>query len=189
MNPADAWQRVKTRTTSPKFLAIVRELARFREDYAQTKNVPRSRVFKDDALIELASTKPSNPNDLGRSRLLLREARKGDIADGILKAIKAGLDCPPADLPKVAAGKEKLNVNPAIADLLRVLLKAKTEQSGVASKLIATASDLDLLASGDRSVAALSGWRREVFGQDALRLCNGEVALAAKGNSVMIVAL
>ena len=189
MNPADAWQRVKTRTTSPKFLAIVRELARFREDYAQTKNVPRSRVFKDDALIELASTKPSNPNDLGRSRLLLREARKGDIADGILKAIKAGLDCPPADMPKVAAGKEKLNVNPAIADLLRVLLKAKTEQSGVASKLIATASDLDLLASGDRSVAALSGWRREVFGQDALRLCNGEVALAAKGNSVKIVAL
>ena len=161
MNPADAWQRVKTRTTSPKFLAIVRELARFREDYAQTKNVPRSRVFKDDALIELASTKPSNPNDLGRSRLLLREARKGDIADGILKAIKAGLDCPPADMPKVAAGKEKLNVNPAIADLLRVLLKAKTEQSGVASKLIATASDLDLLASGDRSVAALSGWRRD----------------------------
>ena len=189
MNPADAWQRVKTRTTSPKFLAIVRELARFREDYAQTKNVPRSRVFKDDALIELASTKPSNPNDLGRSRLLLREARKGDIADGILKAIKAGLDCPAADMPKVAAGKEKLNVNPAIADLLRVLLKAKTEQSGVASKLIATASDLDLLASGDRSVAALSGWRREVFGQDALRLCNGEVALAAKGNSVKIVTL
>lgn len=87
INPRDAWRRVKTRTNSGKFLAVVRELAAFRETYAKTNNVPRNRVFKDDALVELASTKPRSASDLGNSRLLLREARKGAIADGILEAI------------------------------------------------------------------------------------------------------
>jgi ribonuclease D len=184
-----AWKRVKTRTTSGKFLAIVRELAKFREGYAQARNIPRNRVYKDDALVELASTKPSTPNDLGRSRLLLREARKGDIAEGILAAVKAGVACDPANYPKVDNSRDKLQVNPALADLLRVLLKAKTEQAGVASKLIAPASDLDAIAAGQRDVAALSGWRREVFGEDALRLCDGKIALAAKGKNVKIVEL
>jgi ribonuclease D len=184
--PEDAWQKVKTRTTTPKFLAIVRELARFREDYAQKKNIPRSRVYKDDALIELASTKPQNHEDLGRSRLLLREARKGDVADGILTAIKAGIDCPAEKAPRVDTD-EKLNVNPAIADLLRVLLKAKTEASGVAARLIASSSDLDALAAGQRYVPALQGWRRDVFGEDALRLCDGQVGLAAKAGKIIII--
>lgn len=187
LHPEDAWKRVKTRTTTPKFLAIVRELASFREAYAQERNVPRNRVFKDDALIELASTKPSSIQELGRSRLLLREARKGDIADGILAAINAGKSCPPEDMPKVKNTKDRSQVNPALADLLRVLLKAKTERSGVASKLIAPTSDLDLIASGSRDVPALTGWRREVFGDDALRLCDGEIALTAKGSSIKII--
>ncbi|WP_319824111.1 ribonuclease D [Thalassovita sp.] len=188
-HPEDAWQRVKTRTNSGKFLAVVRELARFREDYAQSRNIPRNRVYKDDALVELASTKPATLNDLGRSRLLLREARKGEIADGILTAVKAGLACDPANHPKVDNDRDKLQVNPALADLLRVLLKAKTESAGVASKLIAPASDLDAIASGERDVPALKGWRREVFGEDALRLCDGKVALAAKGKNVRIIEL
>ena len=100
IKPSEAWRRVKTRTTTPKFLAIVRELARFREGYAQSRNIPRNRVFKDDALIELASTKPRSGQDLGRSRLLLREARKGEIAEGILKAIELGLNCPQNEMPK-----------------------------------------------------------------------------------------
>ncbi|MDO6478057.1 ribonuclease D [Shimia thalassica] len=184
IKPSEAWQRVKTRTTTPKFLAMVRELARFREGYAQSRNVPRNRVFKDDALIELASTKPKSLQDLGRSRLLLREARKGEIAEGILAAIEAGQNCAPEDLPRPDKSREKLQVNPALADLLRVLLKAKTETSGVASKLIASAADLDAIAAGQRDLAALKGWRNEVFGADALRLCQGEIALVAKGNSV-----
>jgi ribonuclease D len=165
----------------------MRELARFREAFAQERNIPRNRVFKDDALVELASTKPRSHGDLGKSRLLLREARRGDIADGILKAIADGVNCPAEDAPKVSRKDDKQQVNPALADLLRVLLKAKTETSGVAPKLIATASDLDAMASGQRDVAALSGWRHEVFGEDALRLCNGEIALAAKGANVTIV--
>ena len=188
-HPEDAWRRIKTRTNSAKFLAIVRELAKFREAYAQERNVPRNRVFKDDALVELASTKPQSMEDLSRSRLLLREARKGDIADGILTAVKTGLECPKDKLPEVKNDREKLNVNPALADLLRVLLKAKTESSGVASKLIAPASDLDAIAAGQRDLPALSGWRYEVFGEDALKMCKGELALTVNGSSVEVIEL
>ena len=185
--PEEAWMRVKTRTNSGRFLSIVRELARFREEYAQTRNVPRSRVFKDDALLELASTKPSTVEELGRSRLLLREGRKADIAEGILAAVKAGLAVRPEDYPKPDTSREQLQVNTALADLLRVLLKAKSEEAGVAPKLIASSGDLDALAAGEKTVPALKGWRGEVFGNDAMRLCRGEIALSAKGGAVRVV--
>ncbi|MFQ1701277.1 ribonuclease D [Loktanella agnita] len=188
-DPDDAWLRVKTRTQSGKFLALVRELARFRETYAQKRNIPRTRVYKDDALIELASTKPQSEQDLGRSRLLLREARKGDIAEGILTAIKTGLAMKPEDMPKPDTARAKLQVNPALADMLRVLLKAKADNEGVAQKLIASSSDLDALAGGERTLPALKGWRKEVFGNDALRLCEGQVGLAVKGQKVVTVTL
>jgi len=188
-DPEDAWKRVKTRTQSGKFLSIVRELARFRETYAQERNVPRNRVYKDDALVELASTKPQNEQDLGRSRLLLREARKGDIAAGILASIKTGMAIKPEDMPQPDRSRAKLQVNPALADMLRVLLKAKTDDEGVAPKLIASSADLDALAAGERNVPALKGWRREVFGNDAIKLCQGEVGLAVKGQKVVTVTL
>ncbi len=189
VDPDQAWRRVKTRTQSGKFLAIVRELAKFREIYAQERNVPRNRVYKDDALVELASTKPQSEKDLGRSRLLLREARKGDIAAGILAGIEAGMGVAPDDMPRPDQSRNKLQVNPALADMLRVLLKAKTDDEGVAPKLIASSADLDALAAGQRDVAALKGWRREVFGSDALRLCDGQVGLAVKGQKVVTVTL
>ena len=189
ISPDDAWLRLKTRTNSPRFLAIVRELAAFRESYAQTNNVPRNRVFKDDALMELASAKPANLADLGGLRLLLREARRGPIADGIVEAVARGQACPQDKLPKLDKSREKLQVNPALADLLRVLLKSKTEAEGVAAKLIASSADLDAIAAGERNVPALSGWRHEVFGADALRLCEGKIALAAKGQTVRTVEL
>ena len=185
--PEEAWLRIKTRTTSGRFLAVVKELARFRESYCQSHNIPRSRVMKDDALLELASTRPTNHEELGRSRLLLREGRKPDIADGIIAAIKAGMETKPEDLPRPDAVREQLQVNPALADLLRVLLKAKSEGLGVAARLIASSSDLDLIAAGQRDVTALSGWRAEAFGEDALRLCRGEIALTAKGSEVRVV--
>ena len=189
ITPEDAWRRVKTRTQSPRFLGMVKELASFREAHAQTRNIPRNRVFKDDALVELASLKPKTMEELGRARLLLREARKGDIADGILAAIARGRAMDEADLPRADRSRDKLQVNPALADLLRVLLKAKTESVGVAAKLIASAADLDAIASGERDLPAMKGWRREVFGDDALRLCEGGIALAAQGSDVKIIAL
>lgn len=186
VEPENAWLRIKTRTNSGRFLSIVRELARFREIYARTRNIPRNRVMKDDALLELASSKPSNIDDLSRSRLLLREARKGEIAEGILNAVKAGLETPPEQQPSPDRTRDKLQVNPALADLLRVLLKAKSEQLGVAQKLIATSADLDEIAAGIREGAALKGWRRKAFGEDALRLCDGKLALRAKGQFVEV---
>lgn len=189
VQPHEAWKRVKTRTNSGRFLSIVRELAQFREEYAQSRNIPRTRVYKDDALLELASTKPRSMQDLSRSRLLLREARKGDIADGILAAVEAGLATAPADYPQVDSRKDALQVNPALADMLRVLLKAKAENAGVAQKLIATAADLDAIAAGLRDGLALKGWRRDVFGEDALRLCDGKLGLAVRGEKVDVIEL
>ena len=188
-DPDEAWRRVKTRTNSGRFLAIVRELARFRETYARDRNIPRSRVYKDDALIELASTKPQSEQDLGRSRLLLREARRGDIAAGIMTAVKFGLAVPNDQLPKVDQSSVKLQVNPALADLLRVLLKSKSDNEDVAAKLIASSAELDALAAGERDMKAMRGWRKEVFGNDAILLCDGKVGLAVDGQKVVTVPL
>jgi ribonuclease D len=189
VEPDDAWKRLKTRTNSGRFLAVVRELAKFREIYAQTRNIPRSRVIKDDALLELASTRPATLEDLSRSRLLLREARKGDIAEGILLAVKVGIETPAEDQPKPDRSRDKMQVNPALADLLRVLLKAKSEQLGVAQKLIASSADLDEIAAGRRDAKSLAGWRHTAFGKDALLLCEGRLALRAKGQSVEVFEL
>lgn len=184
-----AWRRVKTRTNSGRFVAHLKELAAFREIYAQSRNIPRNRVFKDDALVELASTKPKTMEDLGKSRLLLREARKGDIAKGILDAVAKAGAYANEDLPKPPASKDQLQVNPALADLLRVLVKAKSDESNVAQKLLATTSELDAIAAGQRDVPSLKGWRGKVFGNDALRLCDGKVAMAVRGQKVTLVDL
>ena len=183
--PEEAWQKVRTRTNSPRFLAILRELAKFREAYAQARDIPRSRVYKDDAMIEVASTKPQSEGDLNKSRLLLREARKGDIAAGIIAAVKAGLET--KDLPQPKGEEPGKPGNAALSDLLRVLLKAKADAAGVAPKLIASSGDLDAIATGDRDLPALSGWRAAVFGNDALRLAAGEIALSAHNGAVKVV--
>jgi ribonuclease D len=186
VRPEEAWRRVRTRTSSARFMGLVKALAEFREGFAQSRNVPRNRVFKDDALVELASTKPQTMSDLGKSRLLLREARKGDIAEGILAAVQIGQNMDKDDLPVVTNKGDKVQVNPALADLLRVLLKAKADEADVAARLIAPTSDLDAMSAGERDLPALHGWRRDVFGEDALRLCEGQVGLAAKGGKVQI---
>ncbi len=187
VEPQEAWLRLKLRTNSSRVLAIAKELAAFRETYAQTKNIPRNRVIKDDALMELASTKPKTVADLAKSRLLLREARKGEIAEGLVAAVKRGVDMPADKQPGMPKGRDRSNMNSALADLLRVLLKAKAEEAGVATKLIASSSDLDDIACGELDGMWASGWRREVFGEDALRLLNGQIALSAQGERVKIV--
>ena len=184
MDPKNSWQRLKTKSNSRRFLGLVASLAEFRENFAQAKNIPRNRVIKDDALLELASNKPKNLDELSRSRLLLKEARKGEIASGLLTAIKKGLEIPDSELPEKPIKPDKNIVNSALADLLRVLLKSCSENAGVASKLIATASDLDALAAGNRNIGALNGWRFEVFGKSALQLCDGKVGLSVKGIKV-----
>lgn len=183
-DPKNAWRRLKTKSNSRRFLGLAASLAEFREVFAQTKNIPRNRVIKDDALLELASNKPKTIDELSKSRLLLREARKGEIASGLLGAIEKGLNIPDEELPEKKERLDKGILNTALSDLLRVLLKSCSESSGVASKLIASAGDLDALASGDRSISALNGWRFEVFGKSALELCDGKIGLIAKGTKV-----
>ena len=187
-DPVDAWKRIKTRNNSGPFLSILRELAAFREDMARTRNVPRNRIMKDDVLLEIASTRPETHADLGKSRLLLREARKGDVADGILAAIARGRAVPKPDQPRFEPAKPRKQGVEGLVELLRVLLKAKAEAAGVAPRLIASAQDLEALA-GEASPDApvLRGWRHKVFGEDALRLKAGEVALSANGEAVTIV--
>ena len=183
-DPKNAWRRLKTKSNSRRFLGLAASLAEFREVFAQTKNIPRNRVIKDDALLELASNKPKTIDELSKSRLLLREARKGEIASGLLGAIEKGLNIPDEELPEKKEKLDKGIVNSALADLLRVLLKSSSESTGVASKLIASAGDLDALAAGDRSISALKGWRFEVFGKSALELCDGKIGLLVNGSQV-----
>ena len=185
--PNEAWRRIKSRSNSSKFLAIVARLAEFRETYAQKNNIPRNRVLKDDALMELASLKPKSFDDLSRSRLLLRDARKGKIAKGILDSIKAAEDLKFEQVNYVTKVPKSLNGNSALSDMLRVLLKAKSEELGVAAKLIANSSDLDSIASGERTVPALSGWRHQIFGREALELCDGKVGLVLQGRNITTI--
>lgn len=187
--PEDAWKRVKIRNSSPKMLAVVKELAEFREAYAQKNDVPRTRVFKDEALLELAATKPSDINDLGKSRLLLREARRGPIAEGILAAVRKGVSCDPKSYPKADFVRKNNNKNEGLQELLKVLLKATAEKSNVAHRLIASTADIESIASGDTDVRAFTGWRYKIFGKEAERLINGEIALTVNGSSVTAVAL
>ena len=182
--PNEAWKRIKTRSNSSKFLGIVSKLAEFREKYAQQNDIPRNRVFKDDALMEIASLKPKSSDELSRSRLLLRDARKGRIASGILDSVKAAQVSNFEEVNKEVKLAKNLNGNSALSEMLRVLLKAKSEELGVAAKLIAISADLDSLASGERTVPALLGWRHKVFGKDALDLCDGKVGLFLDGKNI-----
>jgi ribonuclease D len=188
--PEDAWKRIKTRSNSGRFLAVVRALAAWREETAQSRNVPRNRVMKDDALLEVASSRPKTVDELSKLRLLQREGRKGDAADAILAAIAAAEALPPEDRPDVEAKPDSRPGSGALVELLKVLLKACSEETGVAQRLIASSADLDAIAREDApDVAALSGWRRDVFGEAALRLKRGELALSATPRGVKTVEL
>ncbi len=185
--PEEAWTRIKTRSSNPRFLAIVRSLAAWREATAQGRDVPRNRVLKDDALMEIAAARPSSVEELSKLRLLQREARKPETAAEILAAVAAGIACPEDLLPRPPEPPRRSPGSGAVADLMKVLLKARCDELGVASKLIASASDLEALAGEENpDVPVLKGWRREAFGEDALRLKRGEVALSAGRRGVKI---
>ncbi|WP_284375836.1 ribonuclease D [Amylibacter marinus] len=187
VEPSQAWRRIKTRSSSWKMIAAVQELAKFRESLAQSRNIPRNRIYKDDALLELAATRPKNIGEISKSRLLLREARKGQIADGILAAIAKANTYKSSDVERIEHSREKPMGKEGLAELLRVLLKAKAEEYGVAQKLIATSADLDQIALGTPDQRALTGWRAQVFGNDAQKLCQGDVALSSNGKNVVVV--
>jgi ribonuclease D len=187
INPHEAWKKIKVRTDTGKFLAILREVACFREEYAQLKNIPKGRVLKDDAVVELCSAKPTNRDDLRKLRLYNRGNRSQELSDKLLRAVSVGMTCAPENYPSVSKDRKKENKSPALSELLRVLLKSSSENIGVAQKLIATTSELDRVASGERVGTVFEGWRLEVFGRDALDLCDGKIGLSADGHRIKII--
>ena len=188
VDPDEAWRRVKARSSSPRFLAVVRALARWRELTAQTRDVPRNRILKDDALVEIASARPTTPDQLHKLRLLQREARKPEMAAEILAAVAEGVACPEERLPRLPDPPRRREGSAAVADLLRVLLKARADRLGIAARLLASSADLDALAGEeDPDLPLLKGWRFESFGRDALRLCEGEIGLGVGANGVEVI--
>lgn len=189
VEPEHAWRRIKTRSNDRRFLGVVRTLAEWRERQAQDRNVPRGRILKDDAILEIAAAKPTSRDQLMALRSLQREGRKSATADAILQVVAAGLENP-ADAPPRPPQRNVKPEGQALSELLRVLLKTKAEELGVAQRLIASAADLEALAhDGPEGSPVMSGWRREAFGDDALKLMNGGIALGADRKGVKIITL
>ncbi|XYK81304.1 MAG: ribonuclease D [Labrenzia sp.] len=187
-DPEQAWKRLKLRVRKPVELAVMMEVAAWRETEAQNRDVPRSRVIKDDAIYELAAQQPVTAEALGRLRTIPRGFERSRNADEILKAVRRALEIPKSELPKLPKGRQAPDGSAAAVDLLKVLLKLVSEAHGVAAKVIATVDDLEKIAADDNAdVAAMKGWRRELFGETALKLKRGEVALAFQNRQITVL--
>ena len=182
------WKRLKIKSGKPKFLILVRELCAFREKEAQSRNIPRNRVIRDDVLLDIAARSPSSSVDLAKVRSLSTQFAEGRLGKSILRVVAEASNIPESDAPQL----EKLNKSkpqkPALIELLKVLLKHKSEDNNVAQKLIASTADLEAIAENDNAnVLALSGWRKDVFGDDALLLKSGKIALSAAGDRIKVI--
>ncbi|MFZ2469507.1 MAG: ribonuclease D [Parvibaculum sedimenti] len=186
--PDDAWKRLKVRFKGSKGLAVLVEVAAWRERQAQDRDLPRSRVLKDDALAEIATQIPRSLEELDRLRAVPKGLSNSRSAAALMEAIERGLNMPEDQIPVV---KDAEPLPPGIGplvELLKVLLAMRCEEHEVAQKLIAKVSDLEHIAAHDEAdVPALKGWRREVFGADALRLKRGELAIGAKGKRILLI--
>ena len=190
LDPAQAWKRFKLRSTGGRFLAVLRELATWREQEAQSRDVPRNRILRDEAVTEIAAHAPRDAGELARTRGLGRSIAEGRQGAAILAAVRRAADLPEADCPPAPERREMPARLVPIIDLLRVLLKTKCESEGVAQRLVADADDLQMIAADDRApVRAMAGWRHRLFGADALALKQGRLALTASADQVRIVTL
>jgi ribonuclease D len=187
-HPERAWERLKTRVRKPKDLAVLMEVAAWREQEAQTRDVPRSRVLKDDAIGDIATHAPTSIERLANLRSLPKGFEKSKWGQDIVAAVKRGLARDPSTLPKLDKPRNGANGAAATVELLKVLLRMTSERHAVASKIIATVDDLEQIAADDHAdVGALRGWRRELFGEAALALKHGRLALAIERGRVVRV--
>jgi ribonuclease D len=187
MEPEHAWERLKTRVRKPKELAVLIEVAGWREREARNRDVPRGRVLKDDVVGDIAIQAPTTMERLAGLRSLPRGFERSKWGEAIIEAVKRGLERDPKTLPRLERAKPALN-GQATVELLKVLLRMTSERHGVAAKVIATVDDLDRIAADDEAdVPALSGWRRELFGEKALALKQGRLMLAIEKNRVVAV--
>ncbi len=188
VDPEKAWRRLKPRNTQAKYQAEFRAVAAWRERTAQTRDQPRGRILKDDAIDELAAQAPTDAAGLDRLRGVPKGFSGSKFGPDLLTAIKTALQDPEGYAPVIERGPPPPQNAGAVVELLKVLLKARAEDAGVASKLIATVSDLDKIAADDDAdTPALKGWRYDAFGADALKLKRGELALVLDGARVRVV--
>ncbi len=187
MEPENAWQRLKTRVRKPRELAVLIEVAAWREREAQSRDVPRSRVLKDDVIADIAVQAPTSPEKLGNLRSLPKGFERSRWSEAIIAAVQRGLARDPKTLPHPLRMQPAAN-GAAVVELLKVLLRMISERHHVAAKVIATVDDLERIAADDAAeVPALSGWRRELFGDKALALKHGDLALAIDRGKVAAV--
>jgi ribonuclease D len=186
-DPEQAWRRLKPRGASPRLLGTLKEVAAWRERTAQRIDIPRQRLLRDEQLLEIASHAPKTTEDLAMTRGLGRGFAEGWQGREIMEAIERARNVPEAELPTRDKAPEQLRAPSAVVDLLRTLLRLKAEQAGVAGRLVASADELDRLAAGKRDIAALRGWRREVFGGDAVDLIEGRLALSLAGDQAKLI--
>ncbi len=186
-DPEQSWRRLKPRGASPRLLAILKEVAAWRERTAQRIDIPRQRLLRDEQLLEIASHAPKTIEDLAATRGLGRGFAEGWQGRELMEAIERGRTIPESELPTRDKAPEQLRAPGAVVDLLRTLLRLKAEQAGVAARLVANADELDRLAAGKRDVHSLSGWRREIFGEDAVALIEGRLALALSGDQPKLI--
>jgi ribonuclease D len=185
--PEHAWERLKARARKPKELAVLIEIAAWREREAQERNVPRGRVLKDDAIGDIALHAPTSIERLGSLRSLPKGFERSKWGEAIVAAVRRGLARDPKALPRLERPKPPIN-GQASTELLKVLLRMTAERHGVAAKVIATVDDLERIAADDQAdVPALHGWRRELFGESALALKRGEISLAIEKGRVVAV--
>lgn len=190
IEPAEAYQRIKTRTSNRRFLGVLREVAAWREVEARARDLPRGRLLKDDALLELASHPPASIDEMKQSRGVPKGFADGKLGPSLLEAVLRGLNCPEAELPVPETVVEAPRGVGPLVELLKVMLKLQCEDHGVAQKLVANTADLEQIAGDDDAdVPALHGWRRQVFGEAALSLKHGRVALAAEGRRIKLIDL
>jgi ribonuclease D len=190
LSPDEAWARLKPRSNSPKFLNVLRELAAWRETEAQRRNVPRNRILRDEALLEVAALLPQSIADLSRSRSVGKSVAEGALGSVMIDVVARGLARPASDAPALAERLEVPQGRGPLIELLKVLLKLKSESNDVAQKLIANVADLEAIACSDQAdVPALKGWRLDVFGDDALALKQGRLALTAGNDAIRIIRL
>lgn len=176
--PDESWRRLKVRSGSRKFFAALKGLAAWREREAQSRDVPRQRILKDDALLDIASNAPRTASDLDGLRSVPRGYANSRAGSSVLEAVATGLALPADQVPQMDKIERLPEVDPSLVDVLKLLLKLKADESGVAPRLIANAADVDRLAAlPEPDIAALQGWRRDVFGAAALELKAGKLAL------------